>query len=79
MSTLTSLRNSRAYAAERGSLSARQQETRSTMRHAMRAEYLAGRFSVAPPVPSKLADFDERAGVNPAHRRELVRTGPAVL
>jgi hypothetical protein len=49
------------------------------MRHAMRAEYLAGRFSVAPPVPSKLADFDERAGVNPAHRRELVRTGPAVL
>jgi hypothetical protein len=32
--------------------------------HAKRAEYLAGRLSVAPPVPSKLADFDERGGVS---------------
>jgi hypothetical protein len=32
--------------------------------HAQRAEYLAGRLSVAPPVPSKLADFDERGGVS---------------
>ena len=32
--------------------------------HAKRAEHLAGRLSVAPPVPSKLADFDERGGVS---------------
>ncbi|KAI9453732.1 hypothetical protein F5148DRAFT_1232186 [Russula earlei] len=32
--------------------------------HAKRAESLAGRLSVAPPVPSKLADFDERGGVS---------------
>ncbi|KAH9032870.1 hypothetical protein EDB85DRAFT_1163821 [Lactarius pseudohatsudake] len=32
--------------------------------HAKRAELLAGRLSVAPPVPSKLADFDERGGVS---------------
>ncbi|KAI0255218.1 hypothetical protein BJV78DRAFT_1279426 [Lactifluus subvellereus] len=32
--------------------------------HAERAEHLAGRLSVAPPVPSKLADFDERGGVS---------------
>jgi hypothetical protein len=32
--------------------------------HAKHAEYLAGRLSVAPPVPSKLPDFDERGGVS---------------
>jgi len=32
--------------------------------NAKRAELLAGRLSVAPPVPSKLADFDERGGVS---------------
>ena len=32
--------------------------------HAKRAEHLASRLSVAPPVPSKLADFDERGGVS---------------
>jgi len=32
--------------------------------HAKRAELLASRLSVAPPVPSKLADFDERGGVS---------------
>jgi len=32
--------------------------------HAKRAELFAGRLSVAPPVPSKLADFDERGGVS---------------
>ncbi|KAI0294292.1 hypothetical protein B0F90DRAFT_1758040 [Multifurca ochricompacta] len=32
--------------------------------HAKRAELLAGRLSMAPPVPSKLADFDERGGVS---------------
>ena len=32
--------------------------------HAKRAENLASRLSVAPPVPSKLADFDERGGVS---------------
>jgi hypothetical protein len=32
--------------------------------HAKHAELLAGRLSVAPPVPSKLADFDERGGVS---------------
>ncbi|KAH9961694.1 hypothetical protein BGW80DRAFT_890683 [Lactifluus volemus] len=32
--------------------------------HAKHAEHLADRLSVAPPVPSKLADFDERGGVS---------------
>jgi hypothetical protein len=32
--------------------------------HAKRAEHLASRLSVAPPVPSKLPDFDERGGVS---------------
>jgi hypothetical protein len=32
--------------------------------HAKRAEHLASRMSVSPPVPSKLADFDERGGVS---------------
>jgi hypothetical protein len=32
--------------------------------HAKRAEHLASRLSVSPPVPSKLADFDERGGVS---------------
>jgi hypothetical protein len=32
--------------------------------HAKHAELLAGRLKVAPPVPSKLADFDERGGVS---------------
>jgi len=32
--------------------------------HAKLAESLAARLSVAPPVPSKLADFDERGGVS---------------
>jgi hypothetical protein len=32
--------------------------------HAKRAELFAARLSVAPPVPSKLADFDERGGVS---------------
>jgi hypothetical protein len=32
--------------------------------HAKRAELLASRLSVAPPVPSKLPDFDERGGVS---------------
>jgi len=32
--------------------------------HATDAEHLADRLSVAPPVPSKLADFDERGGVS---------------
>ena len=31
--------------------------------HANHAEYLAGRLSVAPPVPSNLADFDEHSGM----------------
>jgi hypothetical protein len=31
--------------------------------HAQRAEHFASQLSVAPPVPSKLADFDERGGV----------------
>jgi hypothetical protein len=32
--------------------------------HAKRAEHLASRLSVSPPVPSKLPDFDERGGVS---------------
>jgi len=32
--------------------------------HAKHAELLSDRLSVAPPVPSKLADFDERGGVS---------------
>ena len=32
--------------------------------HAKRAEYITGWPSVAPPVPSKLADFDEHGGVS---------------
>ena len=32
--------------------------------HAKRAEHLASRFGVSPPVPSKLPDFDERGGVS---------------
>jgi hypothetical protein len=32
--------------------------------HAKRMEYLVGQLSVAPPIPSKLADFDEHGGVS---------------
>ncbi|KAH8984983.1 hypothetical protein EDB86DRAFT_3219199 [Lactarius hatsudake] len=39
--------------------------------HAKRAELLAGRLSVAPPVPSKLADFDERGGGPPGEPAQL--------
>ncbi|KAH8989999.1 hypothetical protein EDB86DRAFT_1822720 [Lactarius hatsudake] len=45
--------------------------------HAKRAELLAGRLSVAPPVPSKLADFDERGGVS-AGTVPMARRAPLV-
>ena len=45
--------------------------------HAKRAEYLAGRLSVAPPVPSKLADFDERGGVSAGADADETEAPPA--
>jgi len=48
--------------------------------HAKHAESLAARLSVAPPVPSKLADFDERGGVSAgADEREGPPSEPAQL
>jgi hypothetical protein len=55
--TPASFKSSGACAAEPGSQS-------DEVYHATRAEHLASRLSVAPPVPSKLPDFDERGGVS---------------
>ena len=44
--------------------------------HAKRAEHLASRLSVAPPVPSKLPDFDERGGVSAGVDAEVTEGPP---
>ncbi|KAI0261743.1 hypothetical protein BC834DRAFT_426501 [Gloeopeniophorella convolvens] len=45
--------------------------------HAKQAEALAGQLSVAPPVPSKLADFDERGGVSAGADADSMDSEPA--